>query len=146
MTIELVVELPVTLPVSDASHTDEVISVAGARIGMLICTEQWSLGHAQRYGKAGAQLIVTPRVTGIPTADKWLTGGRAAAVVAGAFSLSSNRTTDEKGGDFGGCGWVIDPDGEPLVTTSREDPFATVEIKLTLADQAKNTYPRYAID
>lgn len=124
----------------------EVADAGVGRIGMLICTEQWSLGHAQRYGKDGAQVIVTPRVTGKPTVEKWLTGGRAAAIVAGAFGLSSNRTAGEGGGDFGGVGWIVSPDGDVLATTSREDPFATVDIDLAEADAAKATYPRYALD
>lgn len=123
----------------------EVISVAGATVGMLICTELWSLGHAQRYGKLGAQLIVTPRATGRPTVEKWLTGGRAAALVSGAWSVSSNWTAAEGGGDFGGVGWLIDPDGEVLARTSPASPFVTMAIDLSLADAAKATYPRYAL-
>jgi N-carbamoylputrescine amidase len=116
------------------------------RIGMLICTELWSLGHAQQYGKAGAQIIATPRATGRPTVDKWLVGGRAAAIVSGAFSVSSNRSAPAGGGDFGGCGWIIDPDGVVVARTSRDQPVKTVAIDLAAADAAKRTYPRYAIE
>lgn len=125
--------------------TFDVCEVAGARAGMLICTEMWSFGHAQAYGRAGAQLVLTPRATGRPTVDKWLTGGRAAAIAAGAFSLSSNWAADDGGGDFGGAGWVIDPDGRVLSRTSPDRPFATTTIDLELADRARRTYPRYAL-
>lgn len=124
----------------------ELAEAAGARLGMLICTEQWSMGHAQRYGKAGAQLIVTPRATGRPTVEKWLTGGRAVALVSGAYALSSNWTADAHGGDFGGTGWVVHPDGEVLARTSRAAPFATVALDMSEADRARRTYPRYALD
>lgn len=124
----------------------DLAAVAGASIGMLICTEQWSLGHAQRYGKAGAQLIVTPRATGRPTVEKWLTGGRAVALVSGAYGLSSNWSAGPFGGDFGGAGWIVHPDGEVLACTSADVPFVTVEIDLTQADRAKQTYPRYALE
>jgi len=50
--------------------------------------------RARAYGKVGVHLIVNPRATERSTLDKWLTGGRAAAVIAGAFCLSSNRVTD----------------------------------------------------
>ena len=120
-------------------------AVCGARFGMLICTEMWSLGHAQRYGEQGVQLIVTPRATGRPTVEKWIVGGRAAAIVSGAYALSSNWTADDDGGDFGGAGWIIDPDGVVLARTSREQPFATVDIDPAIADRAKATYPRYAV-
>jgi N-carbamoylputrescine amidase len=55
--------------------TFDVCEIAGARAGMLICTEMWSFSHAQAYGRVGAQLVLTPRATGRPTVDKWLTGG-----------------------------------------------------------------------
>lgn len=123
----------------------ELADVAGARVGLLICTELWSLGHAQRYGEAGAEILATPRATGRPTVDKWIAGGRAAAVVSGAYSLSSNWTAADDGGDFGGAGWIIDPDGQVLAQTSRATPFQTRAIDLEAAVRAKRTYPRYAI-
>jgi N-carbamoylputrescine amidase len=119
--------------------------VAGIRVGMLICTEQWALGHAIEYGKSGVQLIATPRSTGRPTTDKWLTGGRVVAIVSGAFAVSSNWAAAGDEGDFGGCGWVIDPDGAPLARTTPAQPFQTIRIDLAAADAAKRTYPRYAL-
>jgi N-carbamoylputrescine amidase len=123
----------------------DLAAAAGVQIGMLICTELWSLGHAQQYGRIGADLIVTPRATGKPTIEKWIVGGKAAAIVSGAFSLSSNWTAGETGGDFGGAGWIIDPDGRELARTSPAHPFQTVAIDLDVAVAAKQTYPRYAI-
>lgn len=123
-----------------------VSTVMGARVGMLICTEMWSLGHAEAYGRAGAQILATPRATGRPTVDKWLTGGRAAAIVAGAFSLSSNWTAGASGGDFGGQGWIIGPDGDVIGTTNHRELFLTRSIDLAEADAARRTYPRYALD
>ena len=46
---------------------------------------------------------------------------------------------------FGGLGWIVGPEGEVLGVTSQERPFVTVEIDPGLAEQAKHTYPRYAI-
>ena len=116
-----------------------LVRAAGASVGFLICTELWFTQHARAYGEAGAQVVAVPRCTPSESLDKWLAGGRAAAVVAGAYVLSSNHG-DER---FGGQGWVVDPDGEVLAVTSREAPFATVAIDLALADAAKATYPRY---
>lgn len=70
---------------------------------------------------------------------KWLAGGRAAAVVSGCFCLSSNRCE----GSMGGMGWLLDPDGGILALTSEEEPFITMDIDLTAAEEAKHTYPRY---
>jgi N-carbamoylputrescine amidase len=129
----------------DGSFTP--INSGALRIGFLICTELWFMERARRYGKAGANLIVTPRATGRSTVEKWLTGGRTAAIVSGAFSLSSNRVNPEnQAQEFGGQGWVIGPDGEILGLTSRQHPFVTVEIDLFESEQAKLTYPRYVLE
>jgi N-carbamoylputrescine amidase len=117
------------------------------RIGFLICTELWFMEKARHYGRAGVNLIVNPRATGCATLEKWLTGGRTAAIVSGAFTLSSNRVSSENQvQEFGGQGWVIGPDGEVLGATSRQDPFVTVEIDPSESERAKLTYPRYVLE
>ena len=69
------------------------------------------------------------------------------AVVSGAFCLSSNFSGDGPCGEWGGAGWIVEPEeGEVLATTSSTRPFATVEIDLAVADLAKSTYPRYVAD
>jgi N-carbamoylputrescine amidase len=117
------------------------------KIGLLICTEIWFNQHAREYGKQGIQLLACPRATGHPTVEKWIVGGQAAAVVSGAFCISSNLAgTTTAGGDFGGVGWIIDPDGKILGLTSTEKPFLTLDLDLAEADHAKKTYPRYVTD
>ena len=115
--------------------------VEGWRAGFLICSDLWSMENARSYGKRGAGLIAVPRCTGLST-DKWLAGGRAAAVVSGAYCASSNRTGERGPAKFGGLGWVVDPDGKVLATTSRQEPFVTVEMDEATAKKAKKTYPR----
>lgn len=120
----------------------DAIDTPAGRVGFMVCTEMWFYQHARAYGQAGAQIIATPRCTPRETLDKWLAGGRASAVVAGTYSLSSNHG-DER---FGGLGWVIDPDGNVLATTSRERPWVTVALDLAAAAAAQHTYPRYVTD
>ncbi len=119
-----------------------------AKVGFLICTELWFTQHAREYGKSGAQIIVCPRATPSSTAPKWLAGGQAAAVISGAFCLSSNLAgTTAGGGDFAGVGWIVEPEeGKVLGTTSVNNPFLTVEVDLEDADRAKKTYPRYVVE
>lgn len=120
------------------------VSCGKARVGMLICTEIWAMSQAQAYGKAGVQLLATPRLTQGFSVEKWLAAGRTAAVLAGAFSLSSNRVSgDGQGANYGGRGWIVSPDGEILGLTSRSQPFVTVEIDLDETVRAQQTYPRY---
>jgi N-carbamoylputrescine amidase len=111
-------------------------------VGFAICSELWFLEHARAYGRAGAELIVTPRCTGLGV-ERWLMGGRAAAFVSGAFSASSNRVGSEGEIKLGGQGWIVDPDGTVLGTTSAAQPFLTLEIDLGKARDARQTYPRY---
>ena len=58
----------------------ETIKTENGRIGFLICTELWFNAHARTYAKEGIQLLLCPRATPKSTTDKWLAGGRTAAV------------------------------------------------------------------
>lgn len=106
-------------------------------IGFLICTEVMFNEWARYYGRQGANIIAVPRAS--LDHERWLLATRMAAVVSGAFVISSNRV-DEK--FFAGRGLIIAPNGEVLASTSRQTPFATVAIDLQESAQAKQTYPR----
>ncbi len=124
-----------------------VTSAGRARIGFQICTDLWFPAHARTMGQAGAQIIAVPRATPVATVPKWLTGGAVAAVVSGAFTISSNRVAPAGGEvDLGGVGWVCDPEGVILAITSPELPVLTIDLPLEEADAAKSTYPRYVPD
>ncbi len=112
--------------------------------GFLICSEVMFNEHARHYGRQGANLIATPRASG--GHSRWQVALRMAAIASGAFVISSNRSS--KGGtisgvNFGGCGYIINPDGEVLGVTSPDEPFVTVEVDLADALKAKSLYPRY---
>ena len=126
----------------------ESVTAGGVSIGFAICTEMWFLHRAREYAMQGVQLLACPRATLRPSVGKWLAGGRTAAVVSGAFCLSSNFSASVgEDGDWGGTGWIVEPEeGEVLATTSAADPFVTVEIDLAVADAAKSTYPRYVAE
>jgi len=119
-----------------------------ARIGFLVCTELWFSDHARAYGRQRAELLICPRATGSVSTDKWIAGGKTAAVVSGAWCLSSNFSpTEADGMKWGGSGWIIEPeDGRVLGVTSREHPFLTLDIDLGAAHAARKTYPRYVAD
>lgn len=123
----------------------EAIELNGTQIGFLICTELWFTTRAREYAAQGAELIVCPRVTPMPSVEMWLAGGQAAAIVSGAYCLSSNLRSQGAGAlNFGGTGWIIEPEyGRVLGTTSADRPFLTLDIDLEVARLAKHTYPRY---
>ncbi|MDY6792082.1 MAG: carbon-nitrogen hydrolase family protein [Thermodesulfobacteriota bacterium] len=118
------------------------------KVGFLICTELWFNSHAREYGKQGIHLLVCPRATPSSSVKKWVFGGQTAAVVSGAFCLSSNLAgTTSAGGDFAGVGWIIEPEeGKILGLTSPKQPFLTIDVDLNEAEKAKKTYPRYVSD
>lgn len=124
------------------------VTVKGIHIGFLVCTELWFNAHAREYMKKGIHLLVCPRATPLASVDRWIAGGRTAAVVSGAFCLSSNfNGPNVEGIDFGGAGWIIEPEGgNVLGVTSQKEPFVTLKIDLEMAERAKNTYPRYVQD
>lgn len=114
------------------------------RVGMLICSELWFLEHARRYGQQQVQLLCVARATPALGDEVWLAAGQTAAVLAGAYCLSSNQYRPEGVmPSMAGNGWVIDPDGTVLATTTASEPFVTVAIDLAYADAAKLSYPRY---
>jgi len=112
------------------------------RVGLLICSELWAMQHARTYGMEGAHLIAVPHAAPMSSIEKWIAGGKVAAVISGAFCIASNRTGERKGIKFGGSGWIIDPDANVLGLTSEERPFVTADIDRRKAEAAKKTYPR----
>jgi N-carbamoylputrescine amidase len=125
-------------------HGFSPFSVDDWKGGFLICSDLWSMNNARLLGKKGAHILFSPRTTGV-TVKKWQAGGMTAAVISGAYSLSSNRSGTIPAVEFGGAGWIIDPDGNVLGVTSKETPFVTAEVDLKKADAAKKTYPRDAL-
>lgn len=120
------------------------LDTGAGTVGLLVCTEVWFTEHARAFGKDGVGILANPRTTEFASRDKWLAGGRAAAVMSGTFCMSSNRSgVDAAGMRWGGLGWIVDPDGAVLATTSEDEPFATVTVDALDADRAKTTYPRY---
>lgn len=139
--------LPNEEPVWEANwyHRGEgfrAASVRGVSVGALICTEIWFFDKARAYGKDGVAALLTPRKTDGSTTDRWLVAGQAAAISAGAYSLSANSRSGAGGHGFGGVSWIIDPSGQILARTNEEVPFVTAEIDVAVADAAKHTYPR----
>jgi len=123
----------------------DLVHLNGLNIGFLICTELWFTNRARQYLDQDIDILVCPRATPKTRVDIWVTGGRSAAIVSGAFCLSSNYNgPNTRLEDFGGTGWIIEPErGDVLGTTSESSNFLTLDIDINDAKQAKKTYPRY---
>lgn len=59
----------------------------------------WFTLHARAYAKQGIQILLCPRATLFSTIDKWILTGHVAAIMSGAYCLSSNRRGYSKQGD-----------------------------------------------
>jgi N-carbamoylputrescine amidase len=119
---------------------------AGWKAGLMICSDLWSMANARAYGKKGVSLVAVPRSTPVRSVEKWIAGGKVAAVLAGAYCASSNRSGSRGGVEYAGRGWIIDPDGTVLGLTSKGRPFVTVDVDKMKAQKAKTTYPRDSLE
>lgn len=121
----------------------ETVKVGAVNVGVLLCTELFFNEHARSYGRQGADLIVTPRASGT-SLHRWRTAGCMAAIVSGAYLVSSNRVgRAEQGQVFGGSGFTVSPEGLIEAVTGERTPVTVVKIHLDLARRQKSEYPCY---
>jgi N-carbamoylputrescine amidase len=112
------------------------------RIGFLICSEVMFNEHARHYGKRSAHLIEAPRATPGGSLARWMVALRMAAIVSGCYVASSNRSgADSRGQRFGGCGCVVDPNGDIVAQTSPTTPVVSYELDLDFAARSQREYP-----
>ena len=124
----------------------QIVETNAGKLGFAICTEMWFFERIRRYGQQGMQILACPRATPNASVDRWLVAGRTAAIVSGAYCLSSNLSGRTKTNHWGGAAFITEPEGgKILARTDEKHPFATVEIDLGEADRAKGTYPRYVV-
>jgi N-carbamoylputrescine amidase len=117
--------------------------VGRANVGFLIGSELWMMNQVQAYGLEGVQLLLTPRSTSAEATQTWLAAARVAAILAGAYALSSNRVSSS--GTFGGHGWIIDPEGDVLGITDMRRPSVTLDVDIAGTSLVQDRYfPRYA--
>lgn len=131
-------------------HTEmlgfDAIRVAGIKVGTLLCTELFFNEHARAYGKQGADLIVVPRATG-KLAPHWQTAASMAAIVSGAYVISSNRIGRSMGGtEFGGNVLLYTPQGESSNALAAGCGLYITEIDLDISKRQKAIYPCYVIE
>ncbi|WP_406855711.1 carbon-nitrogen hydrolase family protein [Alsobacter sp. KACC 23698] len=122
-------------------------AIAGLTVGVLLCTELMFPEHARALGRQGAHLIAVPRASG-RAMTTWRTAGAMAAIVSGAYVLSSNRVGSADGQPpvFGGQGFAFAPSAVTLGETSRGMEMLVVDVERDVADAAKSAYPVYVSD
>jgi predicted amidohydrolase len=124
----------------------EVSRIEKLGVGVLLCTEIMFNERARELGRAGADLIVTPRATGM-NIHRWMVAGAMAAIVSGCYVASANRVGQAYDSpQFGGGGFVFSPTGELLAQTSVVHPVVSVDLDLLMTRRQKALYPCYVVD
>jgi N-carbamoylputrescine amidase len=126
--------------------------VAGARIGTLVCWDQWFPEAARLTALAGAEILFYPTAIGwqfgegpeveATQHDAWETIQRAHAIANGVFVAAVNRVGVEDGIRFWGRSFVADPFGRVLARASgEEDEVLVVECDLAEVERARREWP-----
>jgi N-carbamoylputrescine amidase len=123
-----------------------------ARIGTLVCWDQWFPEAARLVALAGAQILFYPTAIGwqfdeppeVDAAqhDAWQTIQRAHAIANGVFVAVVNRVGREAGVRFWGQSFVADPFGRVLARASAsEEETLVIECDLGLVEQTRRNWP-----
>jgi N-carbamoylputrescine amidase len=123
-----------------------------ARIGGLICWDQWYPEAARIACLMGAEILFYPTAIGWALSQSefvnaqqfsaWQTIQRAHAIANGVFVVSVNRTGRERDMNFWGGSFITDPYGEVLFQASHENEEIHVEeLNLGKIDEVRVHWP-----
>ncbi len=140
------------------------VATRAARLGVLICWDQWFPEAARLTALAGAQILLYPTAIGwqqdegpevdAAQLDAWETVQRSHAIANGVFVAAVNRVgregptqpsgSDPAGGGirFWGRSFVADPFGRVLARASdQEEELLLVECDLSAVEKARRDWP-----
>ncbi|MBW2315611.1 MAG: carbon-nitrogen hydrolase [Deltaproteobacteria bacterium] len=123
-----------------------------ARIGTLVCWDQWFPEAARLTALAGAQILFYPTAIGwqfdegedVDAAqhDAWETVQRAHAISNGVFVVAVNRVGAEEGIRFWGQSFVADPFGRVIARApADEEAVLVVECDLAKIERVRRDWP-----
>ena len=120
-----------------------VFATPHARVGTLVCWDQWFPEAARLVALGGAQVLFYPTAIGwqfeegeaVDQAqhDAWETVQRGHAIASGVFVAAVNRVGREEGIRFWGQSFVADPFGRVLARASAEEE-ATILVSCDLSE------------
>ena len=120
--------------------------INGLCAGVMLCTDAMFNEHARHYGRQGASLIAIPRAAGV-SIENWLAAGKMAAIVSGAYVVSSNRAgSSDEGVTFGGAGFAYGPDGSLLAVTNAAEPLLVIDVDPDRSARQRRSYPCYVVE
>jgi N-carbamoylputrescine amidase len=123
-----------------------------ARIGVLICWDQWFPEAARITGLMGAEILFYPTAIGWASSQTeetnheqykaWQTIQRAHAIANGVHVVSVNRTGREREMIFWGGSFVSNPFGTLLYEAPHhEEVIKVIELDLSLSDHYRTHWP-----
>jgi N-carbamoylputrescine amidase len=129
-----------------------VFNTRYARIGVLICWDQWYPEAARITSLMGAQILFYPTAIGWDVTaperanreqfEAWQTIQRAHAIANGVHVAAVNRTGTEGGQRFWGASFVCNPFGSLLYSAPHDEEAVHVEeLDLGLSDRYRTQWP-----
>ena len=130
------------------------VELAGIKVGMLVCWDQWYPEAARLCALAGAQIIFYPTAIGWGGSDRldtdlgaeqldaWITIQRSHAIANGVFVASVNRIGVEGDVEFWGNSFVASPSGKFLAHAGKEkEEVMVVECDISAIDEQREGWP-----
>ena len=123
-----------------------------AKVGMLVCWDQWFPEAARLTALRGAQVLFYPTAIGwgpdeTPTErdrqkDAWQTVQRSHAIANGVFVAAINRVGVEGDLKFWGSSFVVDPGGTVIAQADGEgEQVVIADCDLSLIDEHRQAWP-----
>ncbi|MFB0494306.1 N-carbamoylputrescine amidase [Mucilaginibacter sp. OAE612] len=130
----------------------KVFNTKFARVGVLICWDQWYPEAARITALMGADILFYPTAIGWATTqdeatnveqyNAWQTIQRSHAVANGIHVVSANRVGEEAGVKFWGGSFFANPFGAIIHQTSHDDEEVVVqELDLDKSDYYRSHWP-----
>ncbi|MEM9252938.1 MAG: carbon-nitrogen hydrolase [Planctomycetota bacterium] len=122
-----------------------------AKVGMLVCWDQWFPEAARLTAMHGAELLLYPTAIGwyqdepaderAAQRDAWITIQRSHAIANGLFVAAANRIGTESTSTFWGSSFIADPMGRVLAQASEDQPeVLTAELDLSLVEHYRRMW------
>ncbi|MDZ7680601.1 MAG: carbon-nitrogen hydrolase [Fodinibius sp.] len=122
-----------------------------AKIGTLICWDQWYPEAARITALKGAELLVYPTAIGTLPDEKateeqqfleaWQTIQRSHAIANGCYVASINRVGQEGDINFWGHSFLAGPFGEMLAEAGSKEETLTADIDLSAIEKQRREWP-----
>lgn len=129
----------------------QVFDTKYAKIGPLICWDQWYPEAARITALKGAELLIYPTAIGtLPDEEgeksqefleAWQTIQRSHAIANGCFVASINRVGQEGDIDFWGHSFVAGPFGQMLAEAGSGEEVLITEIDLSKIEKQRQIWP-----